>query len=628
MGEKNEYQNAPPRSTVYRADIDGLRAVAVIAVVLFHGFPTFLPGGFVGVDVFFVISGYLITHVLMGQIKDGQPFIKKFYLARARRILPALVTVLICCLAIGWFVLGARDFDRLGTHAAAGAAFVSNLLLARELGYFQPTAQATPLLHLWSLAIEEQFYLIWPAVLWMVLRTQHSGRFILAMILGSMAISIHSIINEPDRAFYSSFGRWWELMIGAYLAHQEHRGKAIWLQLGKLVASGVTIVGLILIGTSAFFLDSEVLFPGPTAMWPTIGAALVICGAGNQLLEHKSAVFIGKISFPLYLWHWPLIAFSSQVFMEPVTTSEMIGILLGSLVLAAITYWYIETPIRQGSMNVRVPFATAFTFLAIASVGLASFDALTRPKRERLDQMVKAIHLQGEMPNSWRDQECFLTTDSKTSFQTCKTTGPTVAIWGDSHAAALYPGLLEQGRAHGVNVALYAVAGCPPSVTDGRSKCFPLQSSALREIGLLKPQAVVLHARWGRYQDPALTTESVAALRRIGIKKIIVVGPVPHWHKRLTQMVGSHLRRTGVLPSHRIPEAASFDSEPLVRRLALDSGATYLSAAELLCNADGCLAWTGKDVATLLYWDDSHLSEAGSMLLAREFSKTVFPERP
>ncbi len=599
-----------------------------MAVVLFHGFPTWLPGGFVGVDVFFVISGYLITHVLMAQIKDGQPFIRKFYLARARRILPALFTVLICCLAIGWFVLGARDFDRLGKHAAAGAAFVSNLLLARELGYFQPAALATPLLHLWSLAIEEQFYLVWPAVLWMLLRTRHSGRFILAMILGSMAVSIYSISNEPDRAFYSSLGRWWELMIGACLAHQERQGKAMWLQLGKRAASGVTTAGLLLIGSAAFFLDSEVLFPGPTALWPTIGAALVICGAGHPLLEHKGTVFIGKISYPLYLWHWPLIAFSNQVFMAPVTSLEMTGILSVSLGLAALTYWYIETPIRQGTMTLRVPVATALVFLAIASVGPASVDALTRPQREKLDQMVKAIHVQGEMPKSWRDQECFLTTDSKTSFASCRTTGPTVAIWGDSHAAALYPGLLEQGRARGVNVALYAVAGCPPFVSGGPPKCAPLQTAALREIGLLKPQAVVVHARWGRYQDPAPTRESVAALRKMGIQKIILVGPVPHWRLRLPQTVGSHLRTTGVLPSRRIPDAASVESEPLVRRLALDSGATYLSASEPLCNAQGCLAWTGVDVATLLYWDDSHLSEAGSRLLAREFAKTVFPQPP
>lgn len=608
----------------YRSDIDGLRAVAVLAVLVFHAFPQLLPGGFVGVDVFFVISGYLITRLLIQHSGHGRSYLLTFYLARARRIFPALIVVLVSCLAAGWLLMVTPDFQRLREHTVAGAAFVSNILLSRDLDYFRPSAHATPLLHLWSLAIEEQFYLLWPVALWLILRTRHASKWLMAILLASLAFSTHMVIETPARAFFSSPGRWWELMIGAFLAHEEVQGAAIWKRLDERGKAVLSAAGLLLIVTATLWLTPDSFFPGLTALWPTLGAALIICGGRSRLLEYKASVFIGRISYPLYLWHWPLIAFISQVSISAISDLEMTGILLLSLVLATATYWFIETPIRRQRLNVLLPVGISTSLLAVGLV--SAFVEFPDANQTRLDH-VKAIYAQGGMPASWRKEECFLTDETPLgSFESCREEAPAIAIWGDSHAAALYPGLLAQGRSAGVRVALFSAAGCPPTLK-GDAKCNIRHKAALKQIKLMQPEVIVVHSRWAHHKDTDLAANAVRTLKDMGFQKVVVVGPVPHWRKIPHFMIAAHVRRTGQLPPQRMAghtQEPAAGLEALLGRSVLQAGASYLSAADQLCNTEGCLAWTGDTNATMLYWDEHHLTEAGSLLLAKAFGDSIF----
>ena len=290
-------------ATKYRPDIDGLRAIAVLAVLAFHAFhafPRFCPGGFVGVDIFFVISGYLISTIIFDDVASGRFTCAGFYARRIRRIFPSLVTVVLAVLIVGFFLDFSTEFARLGTHAAAGAAFLSNLLLWRESGYFDIAPVHKPLLHLWSLGVEEQFYIVWPLMI-----AALSGRRILwvvaAILLVSFATNIAIVSSQPTAAFFSPVTRFWELMIGSLLAYSAHA--RLWVPQRR---DALSVIGFILLLTSLSLINREIVFPGWAALAPTLGtAALIAAGPdarlNRMLLANEAAVFVGLISYPLYL---------------------------------------------------------------------------------------------------------------------------------------------------------------------------------------------------------------------------------------------------------------------------------------------------------------------------------------
>lgn len=293
---------------VYRADIDGLLAIAVLIVVAFHAFPSLLPGGFVGVDIFFVISGYLIGSIILSQLDRGSFSFGDFYARRIKRIFPALLLVLIFCYGVGWFNLIDTEYKELGIQIAAGAAFVANLALWHEAGYFDAVAETKPLLHLWSLGVEEQFYLFWPLVLWGCRKIRINPLVaIVGVGVGSFVLNMATVGRDPTADFYSPFTRFWELMIGCGLAYWHvvsPRGSV-------RRASACGAVGFALIVAAVVLLRGQDRFPGWEALLPTVGAFLIIAGGtdgwlNRRVLRARPLVWIGLISFPLYLWHWPL----------------------------------------------------------------------------------------------------------------------------------------------------------------------------------------------------------------------------------------------------------------------------------------------------------------------------------
>ncbi|MFO0456883.1 MAG: acyltransferase family protein, partial [Alphaproteobacteria bacterium] len=295
----------------YRADIDGLRALAVIAVMIFHAFPSSLKGGFVGVDIFFVISGYLISSIILRDLHAGEFSFAGFYARRIRRIFPALALVMFAVLAFGYFALLADEYMQLGKHVGAGAAFLSNVVLWREAGYFDNASETKPLLHLWSLAVEEQFYILWPALLYLCWRWRCSTLAVLLTVTAlSFAANLASLRYDLSLAFYSPFTRFWELSAGAVLAYLNVTRP---LMLRPNLQNAMSWLGLALILAACFGLRKSLSFPGFWALLPVVGACLMIAAGAaapvnRWLLARPWMVGIGLISYPLYLWHWPLLS--------------------------------------------------------------------------------------------------------------------------------------------------------------------------------------------------------------------------------------------------------------------------------------------------------------------------------
>lgn len=600
-------QEEKAEAKAYRADIDGLRAVAVVLVVAFHAFPSLVPGGFIGVDVFFVISGYLISGNIISGIRSGHFTLGDFYIRRARRILPALAVVLAGTLAIGWAVFLLVPYRTLGLHALAGALFFPNLVFWNEVGYFDPAAETKPLLHLWSLGVEEQFYLCWP--IFLIFLSKWPKRFSLllcAIVTASLIYSCCATRYSPAAAFYSPFSRLWELAVGCNLSVLVYRRNS------NLLSS----IGIALIIGSALLLERTSAFPGPTAVIPVVGAALVIF-SGSAILALKLPELLGKISYPLYLWHWPLLSFAA---INGITSIEQRVIIVAlSLILAWLTYRFIEKPIRFGSLRRSgVPVSVA------AMAGLAGFSAFVffdEGIPQRFPQEIRPVlALMGYNAGiDARPLKCWLTvTGPFESYRPECRIGSTL-IWGDSHAARLYSGFKQSG----IEVAQFTRDGCVPSLGAGRNVCELSNVSIAEEIARLKPKRVILFGAWLSYSiNWRLDDERVESIRR-AVKRlkevtdnVVIVGPAPYWTPDLPTSVFQFWSANKGLPERLQPAAKNYrEADAVLSAIALEERARFISLFDETCNEYGCLTHTPSSRSDLLSWDYGHLTTSGAQFI-------------
>lgn len=370
------YKHPSMGETAYRPDIDGMRALAILSVLAYHAFPGSVHGGFVGVDIFFVISGYLITSIILRSIDSGTFTITRFYMRRIRRIFPALLLVLLACLVMGWFLFSPSEYMRVGKHVVGGAGFVSNFVFWSESGYFDAAAEVKPLLHLWSLGIEEQFYMFWPILLYSVTRYKRLQPLhaILVILIVSFCLNIVKTTPFSYSAFYSPATRVWELAIGGALAHifsskrPEDDNAAIrrstrirlanwghWAELKALVGFGLILLAVL-------WINRQSPYPGWRALLPTAGAALIISAGPSAwlnrvVLSNPILVFVGLISYPLYLWHWPLLSFAYVVNSGVLSTGLRSALLSVSAVLASLTFLLVERPINSAKVRPSIVLA-------------------------------------------------------------------------------------------------------------------------------------------------------------------------------------------------------------------------------------------------------------------------------
>lgn len=493
----------------WRSDITGLRALAVLPVLIFHAWPDLLPGGFVGVDVFFVISGYLISGILFRQLQRTRRIdFADFYAKRIRRIIPNLLCVLLFTAAVGWFYLAPGEYRDLGRQIYSSTFFYQNFRLLKDLGdYFAADASVQPLLHLWSLAIEEQFYIVFPllcALVWKLrANVQALGGVVLLVTFGSLVACL--LVEDQAFRFYFPLTRFWELGVGIVLSYAQHFG--IWRPetQSELKRNALSLLGGALLILSLFFVR-EKNFPGVEALLPTLGALFILSASPkalfNRFLALKPVVFIGLISYSLYLWHWPLIAYAN--IMEPQHEQWVPGVLLiVAFFLSVLSYRYVETPFRtiRAPRGKRIAVVGLLVGLLVAT-GFGQWLRQTEGVRQRNSDFLQQIET---FKQDWLDRrvlhnvkfgEASVLMNRKKGF-------PEILFVGDSHAAQYIPRILKEAEERNMTVGIIYADGCfvVPGVMSKKSPCKRAIQSFEHILKDPRLQHVVWIQKWGGYQN-------------------------------------------------------------------------------------------------------------------------------
>jgi len=616
----------------YRPDIDGLRAVAILSVLGFHASPSRLPGGLIGVDVFFVISGFLISTIILENLKRDSFSFVTFYGRRIRRIFPALLAVLVACFAVGWVVLLSDAYGQLGKQIAGAAGFTSNFILWKESGYFGAAAATMPLLHLWSLGIEEQFYLAWPPILWLAWRYRLNPLVvILAIGAISFALNIGIVQRDTVAAFYAPYTRAWELLAGALLAYITIE-KPMPLAGFKPLRNAQSALGIALIAAGMLAITQDRTYPGWWALLPTVGAVLTISAGADawlnrKVLSHRALVWIGLISYPIYLWHWPLLSFARIVENDTPSRGLRAAAIACSIVLAWLTYRLIETPLRFGTHGYAKVATLLISMTTVGALGLLCYmQGGFNFRFPKVVQDLTAFSYRFQEP--YQDRSCFLQPDQDVSAFAACPSSPTqlgrrsIFLWGDSYAAHLYPGY-KAVFGPDFNIIQRSASSCAPILGYLSANCRAINDHILDLIAAEKPYKVVLAASWNSYDWRNKLAPTIARIRKIGVRHIDLIGPVPQWTDKLPTLLYNSFRAD---PVHRVPTRMTsglntniFELDPLMRQFADEMGINYISVMAILCDRDGCLTRLGDTSDSLLQWDSGHLTTQGSRYLVSRF---------
>ena len=646
LGPSAAQQSETHQGLSYRADIDGLRAVAVLGVLLFHAFPSVLAGGFWGVDVFFVISGFLISSIIWDGIWNDRFSAREFYGRRIRRIFPALGLVLLCTWVAAYLMLSWDELARVGKHIVSSALFVMNFALSKEGGYFDFAAERKPLLHLWSLSIEEQFYLVWPLLLCLIGKRKRTlGVFLLAMGCASFSASLFFAHHNSAGAFYNPLGRAWELVVGSALSYLAMFHPRILSRVRY-----ATPVGLFLIAVSFVWLGNESHFNPVLALLPTLGAALILIappsgGLKKWVLRNKAMVWIGLISYPLYLWHWPLLSFARMASdLEP-PVQERLNLLAISFALAAVTYFIVERPVRKSKRARSVTLGLVSAMIALGALGGFTYykNGFVHPlAMEQAPQFIIDQKVWDKWKVDVRAPGCHILDELISSHAPLCTdlTRPRVLLWGDSHAASIYPGLhaLQEHRQFGITEL--TTTGCPPFLdrVTPHPLCSSINKKIVASLPELDPDIIILHAVWIHDRYNWSVTDALESLRKIldEIKskapraKIVIIGPEIRWEPSLPNILIKFIEENKVMPpKYMTPPAHWFVSEARkieepMRQIAKEKGATYILPRDILCEGEKCLTRLSDQREDLLAMDYGHLTVSGSNFVIARFERDIF----
>ena len=618
----------------YRPEVDGLRALAVLPVLLFHANPALVPGGYLGVDIFFVISGFLITGLLIEDMDEGRYSLARFYERRARRILPALLVVIAVTLVLAWALMLPRAFGTTARSAAAAAAFLSNVFFWQTTDYFDIDAIAQPLLHTWSLAVEEQFYILFPlllAALWRRVSPRVIVALLAGVLLASLALAAWGSGAHAKVNYYFTFSRFWELLAGSLGAFAvRHRP----LQPRGLLAGA----GLVAVVASMVLFRQNTPHPGLLTVIPVGGALAVLLwgradtGVGRAL-SLRPVVGIGKISYSLYLWHFPVFSFAAV--LGPVSAAAWhIALQIAVTFALGVASWrWVETPLRHvpqgqkggaGQGPGRALWTSGVALLVIVALGQTlghspkvtwRYLAASPPDRAML-----------MFPETYKGQAggahlCFFAKPEMVAgiARCIPPERPNVVLWGDSHAAALAAGFEAAGLATG----LLAGPGCGPLLDDGWTlllDCARQNPAVLAALRQNPPSVLVLHAYWRTKRNQVrLLPATVAALRRdLPQTRIVVVGGMPYWLPSLPERIvaeGVTGHWGAMIPAQLdgVTRADDLIAEVLAGEIARGE-VTFLRPTERLCQAGTCRAYAGT---TPFAADYGHLTVEGAVEVVR-----------
>ncbi|MYM55472.1 acyltransferase family protein [Thalassovita mangrovi] len=653
----------------YRPEIDGLRAIAVLAVVFYHFGVPGIAGGFVGVDIFFVISGFLIGGLLWSeQDRTGRISLRHFYLRRFKRLAPAFFVMALVVSAVSWKVLLPFEFREFGKSLIAATVYLSNVQFYREAGYFDAAAEEKPLLHTWSLAVEEQFYLFLPLLMLLVGMMGRRGLRALPLLLqGIFLLSLFSCVlltlsNHTATFFLFPF-RAWELLAGVLLAIWGYQTRSDWT-----LHPALSYAGMVLLIGSVLFVQSGPTFPGVWATVPTLGTVLILLNGRqdnwiNRALRSGPMVFFGLISYSLYLWHWPVAVFSKyvlEIFSGPMLEAGLIAL---SILLAMLSWRFVERPTRHArwlGLPATLAGVGGVSVLTLA-IGAAAFLRDGFPDRFPAD--IRAhIDASGDFLQDWSRCE---TAESGplAGVETCAIGpegAPEVLFWGDSHLRALMDGIGAQAMQSGTPGMIIWHAGCPPvfAVQKRESYATPAMDAECsadndrirRALPGLGVRDVVLIGRWSYYAEGVGVGRDVpnkitllpegqpqpGILRDLLQQTVHEIGAYAQVHilrqipeierydsrrtaRRLAHGLGQDVKETYSIPLSEVAERQA-SSDPMLRDIARAENATLLDPRPYLCDAENCSIWSGGKV---VYFDNNHLTNAGAALVAPLFGPVL-----
>jgi peptidoglycan/LPS O-acetylase OafA/YrhL len=612
----------------YRSDIDGLRAIAVLPVVGFHAGLPGLSGGFVGVDVFFVISGYLIGSLILQELKAGTFTFSNFYYRRFKRILPALIFMLAVTTVAGLFVLYPARLAEFGRSLAAASLSVANIYFWLTSGYFDAPAATKPLLHTWSLAVEEQFYIVLPPLLMAARGLSLGGRRGLLWMLAaaSFVASVIGVYAAPQSTFYLLHTRAWELLLGTLVGMYAPPAM-------RAVREGMALSGLAMIAGSVLVFKEGMHFPGLAAVPPCLGAALIIwSGAGGQtvvgrFLSLKPLTFIGLISYSLYLWHCPIIVLYKQQVLHPVALADQALMIGGALLLATVSWKYVERPFRAPTLSPKLIFTTSAAGTAALTVAALCLVQM-RGLPERFSPAVNLVssYLDYDGEEQLRSGVCLIGSGytfadfDKTTCLRHDLRKKNVVLLGDSHAAHLYHGLRKQLPDASISQA--TASGCRATLRHNASdsaRCTDLMDYMFDTyLPAKKPDLLLLAGRWTDRDLPRLA-ETIDWAKTHGIP-VALSGPIVEYDAALPFLLAKSLRgdRSDVLAKHRAegPEQRDKAYEALAR----SKGVPYVSTYRALCGVRACVTRTASGIP--VQFDYGHLTKEGSELVVAAFVKS------
>ncbi len=629
---------------IYRREIEGLRAIALIPVILFHAGVTGFSGGYIGVDVFFVISGYLITSILIGELELGSFSISRFYERRARRIVPALFFVMLCCIPFAWMWMLPSELKAFSQSLIAVVFFGSNILFSREEGYFAPAAELKPLLHTWSLSVEGQYYLLFPLFMLLAWRFGRRLAFIAVCLAAavSLAASEWGWRGNPVANYYLALPRAWEFLAGSicafWLFARDQRGN-----------NGLSLTGLAMIALAIVQFDKSTPSSGIYALVPVVGTGLIIVfgSAGTwtaRLLSTRALVGIGLISFSAYLWHQPLFAFARIRILPEPSPGHMVALAGLSLVLAYFSWRFVEVPFHKGSTAIfpirRAFAATAGALAAVLCLGgLAGHFSNGFPFRGK-DRINLAQIDDRLLPNYGLSMDCAREFNLSPKCQTAK--NPRILLWGDSYAMHLARGIMASDPK--ASIQQHTFSSCTPilgltmlkpeigATKEWASKCIRFNDQVIDWLKRNRSvKLVILSSLFGGVTDGKIMTrgeivrdaaegkvvedaliDTANQIRKVGAR-VVIVAPTPA-SERNNALCSIRASLVG-----ESADQCSFNLNPddkplrLMRRIEGKIPVYWLPDA--ICKSGVCQTMQGN---ILIFRDKGHLSWEGSEYLGRQ----------